>query len=56
MWCVVKCGSKNRHQEVMCLKEVGKCAQNDDLTILGLIISINVVVGGYLVILWLQYF
>ena len=52
---MVSCGSKNGHQKDMCLKEVGICAQND-LTILGSIISINGVVGGYFVILWLQYF
>ena len=47
---MVSCGSKNGHQKDMCLKEVGICTQND-LTILGSIISINGVVGGYFVIL-----
>jgi hypothetical protein len=41
-WCIVKCGSKNRHQKDMCLKEIGKHIQNL-LTILDLIVSI---IGG----------
>ena len=33
-WYVVRCGSKNGHQNDMCLKEIGLHAQNM-LTILG---------------------
>ena len=22
-WCVLKCGSKNTHQKIMCAKEIG---------------------------------
>ena len=27
-WCVVSCASKNRHQNDMCLKEIGLCVLN----------------------------
>ena len=33
-WDVVRCGSKNGHQNDTCLKELGLCAQNM-LTIIG---------------------
>ena len=26
--CMVRCGSKKRHQKDTCLKEIGLCAQN----------------------------
>jgi hypothetical protein len=39
-WCVVRCGSKNRHQKRQ-LKEIGLCAQNL-LAILSSIVNTNV--------------
>ena len=39
---LIRCGSKNRHQKDMCLKEIGLQAQNM-LTILG---SIANMIGG----------
>ena len=27
-WYVVRCGSKNGHHNIMCLQEIGLCAQN----------------------------
>ena len=41
-WCMVRCGSNNRHQKDMCLKEFGMHVQNL-LTILDLIVNI---IGG----------
>ena len=42
---MVKCGSKNRHQKDMCLKEIGLTAQNM-FTILGSIVNIIGPGGG----------
>ena len=39
-WCVVSCGSKSRHQNNMCLKEIGLHAQNL-LAILGSVVNIG---------------
>ena len=41
-WCVLRCGSKNGHQNYMCLSEVGFCALNL-FTIIGSIVRI---IGG----------
>ena len=40
-WSVVRCGSKNRHQKDIYLKEIGLCAQNL-LAILSSIVNTNV--------------
>ena len=46
-WCVVRCGSKNEHQNDMCLKDWTTHAQYL-LTIPGSII--NMIVGAYMII------
>ena len=46
-WCVVGCGSKNRHQKDMCLEEIGLCAPKM-FTILGPIL--NIIGGKYMTI------
>lgn len=38
-WSVIRCGSKNKHHNDMCLKEIGLRAQNL-LTIQGLVVNI----------------
>ena len=45
-WCVVRCESKNKHQEVMCLIEIALHAQSL-LVILGLIA--NMIGGTYMI-------
>ena len=42
-WYVVRCGSKNRYQNDLCLKEIGLHAQNM-VTILGSTVNI---IGGW---------
>ena len=46
--CVVRCGSNNRYQKDMCLKEIGLHAQNIR-TILGS--TVNIIGGTYMTIL-----
>ena len=46
-WCMVRCGSENKRQQDVCLKEIGQGAQSL-LTILNA--TINIIGGAYMTI------